>query len=851
MRYGPLSPAPRVGALFVTGVLALSALPGCELLDFLFDCDAESDPTCIDPLRAQVTGTVQIPEAGGAAFGFHPLQADAAETVTLRGLMTEAVAAKRAADGKEPPRTASPRRRVPHHSPVDLTRIPLFDEKNPVAPYRPAEVIVRAHRPIQDKKGEISQALSAELGGRVEVNVRLCGTKHRCLADLHHPDGKPLSLDETGEIVDALAASPLLLYAERNLILQPLAFPNDEFYGLQWHYSAIDLPAAWDITTGDADVVAAVIDTGMLFNHPDLRNRIVGGADLIDDPRIAGDGDGRDNDAEDVGDRACGANCHSHHGSHVGGTMGADTNNGSMIAGVTWAGGLLAVRTLGIGGGSLADIIDGVEWSIGTNVDGVSRNTRPADVINMSLGGAATSQAMNESVQRAINAGAIVVVAAGNDNTDARNTTPANAPGAITVASLGNGAGGRPARAGYSNFGNVVDIAAPGGDMRFDRDNDGNADGVLSTVGDFVNFAQGTSMAAPHVAGVAMLLKSLDRNLNQDDVRQILQSTSDTDIDCSQGCGTGQVNAFAAALTAQGSAVTGLAAANVRVGRGVTEADVVVRNLGDSAVTATFRVGGENRDRVTLDRTTASIPAKGRVTVKATIDRAADETGSATIDVSGGAESATARLDWTDDAPPRVTTVQVGAIQIAADGGFRVRRIVETNQVQRFNYHLFNIEPGEYLVIGLFDSNNDGDFDDPEDAIGVYIPPQEGDRACTAASCGRFEIAAGATRAGTDFLLVPGFGGGDDTGGRGDGGVGDACGSSGDCGGGLYCEKTFDPNGYCSASCSAETACPSGSTCFDIGTNESYTMCFKNCTNNADCGRSGYVCAADGVCDPA
>jgi serine protease len=783
-------------------------------------------------LRAEVHGTITIPEAGGEATrGTLP-----AEMKSIRAAVAEAARARAT------PVDARARQRVPGRGPD------VVATKDRPEVFRPGEVIVRAHEPIRGRKAEISRALSAFLDDRVVVDVRLCGTEWRCLADLRTPEGKPLDLEQTRATVAALSQSPLLKFAEKNLVLRPTAvFPADEYYTFQWHYAAIDVPAAWDITTGSDDVVAAVIDTGILLDHPDLQGRIVGGADLIDDASVANDGDGRDDDGDDAGDNACGGGCHSHHGSHVAGTMGADTDNGVMVAGVTWAGGLLAVRTLGDGGGSLADIADSIEWSVGNDVDGVTRNTRRAGVINMSLGGRGESAAMNEAVADAVAAGAIVLVAAGNDDDDATNYTPANAPDAITIAAVGNGAGGVPEKASYSNYGDKVDVAGPGGEQAVDNDGDGNGDGVLSTVGDFVSFYQGTSMATPHVAGVAMLMKSVNPSLTQADAREILRSTSD-EIDCAEGCGAGQINAWAAVAAAAGDTAEGLTASGARVGRGVTTATLGFKNRGSGAVTATFTVGGANRDVVSLDQQSATIPAGGRITVTATIARNADasDRGSALVSAFSDAGEAEARLDWTSDTAADVDNVSVGAVRIKSNGDFTVAQLASTNRLSGYKFALDDLDAGEYLIVGLLDADNNGSFDDPVDGTGFYVAPAPDGSACSAASCGHIELVLGDVYEGADFLVAPGFTGGDDVGGGGDGALGAPCAGNEDCGSGLYCEAGF-AGGYCTTDCRDAAACPAGSTCFAItGTDDQ--ICFLDCSVADDCGRDGYVCdVLDGI----
>jgi len=826
----------------LTAVVGVLALPGCpELLGLL--CDYETDETCIDPTRATIRGRVQVPEAAGASTTSRarPDLAGLPADLDLKTLARQMLDA------------------APSTTPV--RRIDATERKRPLKPgpwaggttdvvkkaqerWREGEIIVRAHEPVRGRKAELARALELFLDDRYDVDVRLCGTEYRCLADIKTLDGKPTDTATTARLAQKLAQMPMLKYAEKNLLLDKAAvFPSDEFYTFQWHYTAIDVPSAWDITTGSPDVVAAVIDTGILVGHPDVGGRVVGGADLIDDTSISNDGDGRDDDGDDAGDNSCGQDCHSHHGSHCAGTMAASTDNGLMVSGISWEGGLLAVRVLGDGGGTLNDIADGIEWSIGNSVDGVARNSRPADVINMSLGGAGSSAAMDESVQNAVDAGTIVLVAAGNDDSDASDYTPANSPAAITVAALGYNFGGTPTRASYSNFGTAVEVAAPGGEQREDSDGDGNGDGVLSTIGDFVGFYQGTSMATPHVAGVAMLMKAQNPDLTQAQALDIFETTADADIDCDAGCGAGQINAFGAVLAAGGGDTDGLSIASVRVGKGVTTASLVVRNFGEASADVTFNVGGSDRDAVTLDRASATIPGKGKVTLTATIARAdgAADTGSATVRATVGGETAEGRLDWTADAGAVVQEVRVMPLKI---DGVTLDPIFEklyvTTAPRRFEYSLFNLDPGSYLVIAVLDGNNDQDFDDPEDAIGLLTRAADEDEICQGGQCNRFTVAAGDVLEGQDFLVAPGFSGGDDVGGNGDGVVGDACASNSDCGSGLYCEAGFD-GGYCTADCvDVASDCPAGSTCFDIGGGSQ--ICFDDCSVDADCTRDGYVC---------
>ncbi|HEX7021884.1 MAG TPA: S8 family peptidase, partial [Trueperaceae bacterium] len=426
------------------------------------------------------------------------------------------------------------------------------------AEFVPGEVIVKF------KPGLSAQAVAPLKVGAVELaRVRSLG-----LAGTQLYRAPVRDRAATLEFARQLSARPDVLYAQPNYILKPMNAPNDEFYPLQWHYSAMNLPQAWDITTGSADTVVAVVDTGILYDgdasprtHPDLAGKILPGFDFISDMQISNDGDGRDADAFDVGDTP-GAQS-SYHGSHVAGTIAAATNNGQGVAGVNWAAKILPVRVLGVGGGTMADIIDGVLWAAGIPVPGAPLNEHPADVLNLSLGGEGLCPpAEQDAFDQVISTGAIVVVAAGNSNANAGGFSPASCRGVITVGAT-DFAGHR---APYSNYGSRIDLMAPGGDTSADLNGDQYADGVLSTVLDDTNatftyaFYQGTSMASPHVAGLVSLMKGLQPSLTASQALAILQDTARplTAADCkstlASDCGAGLVDAFAALQALEGGA---------------------------------------------------------------------------------------------------------------------------------------------------------------------------------------------------------------------------------------------------------------------------------------------------------
>ncbi len=380
-----------------------------------------------------------------------------------------------------------------------------------------------------------------------------------------NPDAQTFLLD-TVAVVDLkalarrLETDPEVLYADPVIRMHPQRVPSDPLYSLQWNYansvSGINAPAAWEITTGGL-VTVAVVDTGIL-PHPDLINKTLPGYDMISDPEIALDGDGRDADAFDSGDWIEGPQCGSEdpiweasswHGSHVAGIIGAQANNGQGIAGVSWGARILPLRVLGRCGGEFTDVADGVLWAAGVPVAGAPVNPYPAKVINMSLGGKGSCPgAMQQAIDAALLRGAVVVVAAGNSDRNAALYAPANCGGVITVAShtlAGD-------KAYYSNFGPTIELSAPGGEFW-------STEGILSTISDGPRTAllytyaeyQGTSMAAPHVAGVAALLYSRNPELLPGQVMNLLSSTArahpaGSSCGGDTPCGTGMVDARAA-----------------------------------------------------------------------------------------------------------------------------------------------------------------------------------------------------------------------------------------------------------------------------------------------------------------
>ncbi|MFF3848846.1 S8 family serine peptidase [Streptomyces sp. NPDC002328] len=387
--------------------------------------------------------------------------------------------------------------------------------------------------------------------------------------------GENVSSADVADVVAEYRADPQVAYVVPDRLNTPQADPNDTEYAKQWDLfestAGMNVPAAWNTTTG-AGVTVAVIDTGYVA-HSDLAANIVGGYDFIADTAVSVDGDGRDSNPADPGDwynaNECGtgipASTSSWHGTHVAGTIAAATNNGKGIAGIAYGAKISPVRVLGKCGGYDSDIIDAITWASGGTVSGVPANSNVAKVINMSLGGdGACTSATQSAINAAVTRGTTVVVASGNDNDNVANHSPGNCANVISVAAT-NRAG---AKASYSNYGALVDISAPGG-----QTSTGNANGILSTLnagtktpaGENYAYYQGTSMATPHVAGLAALLKSAKSSLTPAQIEAAIKANARTlPGACSGGCGAGLADAAktVAAVTGTGGGSTGATFSN-------------------------------------------------------------------------------------------------------------------------------------------------------------------------------------------------------------------------------------------------------------------------------------------------
>ncbi|WP_018997263.1 S8 family serine peptidase [Hirschia maritima] len=364
----------------------------------------------------------------------------------------------------------------------------------------------------------------------------------------------------------------------KNLPVEPATSkglnPNDPLWTFQWHFKnygqgedesegGAGFVDFWSRAnqTGSAGVTVAVIDTGLQMDHPDIQSsrNLAPGFDMVSDPFMGNDGDGRDSNPHDPGD-ACDPTDplarDSFHGTHVAGTVGAaSTDNSSGVAGGAWNVTIVPVRALGRCGGQLSDINDAIRWAAGVvpardDLGDEIWNANPADIINLSIGlFEACPASMQEAINDATDAGAVVVAAAGNARIDTKYYAPGGCQNVVSVAA----SDARGQLTPYSNYGDAVDIMAPGGDLTRDDNGDGRPDGVLSTKfakdcydpvtnepveSCFYAYESGTSMAAPHVSAALALLKSQFPLATSDELTSRLKqaTNSRSQLQCSGKC---------------------------------------------------------------------------------------------------------------------------------------------------------------------------------------------------------------------------------------------------------------------------------------------------------------------------
>ena len=366
-----------------------------------------------------------------------------------------------------------------------------------------------------------------------------------------------------------LQSDPDVAYAVPNGRKRIVAAPNDPLYAAapfrvrpngpdsgQWYLrapdatvrAAIDIEGAWARTTGSSKVVVAVLDTGVRFEHPDLKSRLLPGYDTVSDVVVANDGDGRDADPSDPGDwitaadkrtskfSDCDVSDSSWHGTSTASLVGATANStpATGMAGSAPGVRVLPVRVLGKCFGNDSDILAGMRWAAGIPVDGLPANPNPAKVINLSLGGAGACKPNYQAAVDEITARGVTIVAAAGNSAGGAVNEPANCRGVVGVLALRHVG----TKVGFSDLGPEISIAAPGGNCVnvtqgspclypiLAATNAGTEGPGASGWTDSVNTTLGTSFSSPLVAGVAALMVSRQPALTPAQLRNAMQATA-------------------------------------------------------------------------------------------------------------------------------------------------------------------------------------------------------------------------------------------------------------------------------------------------------------------------------------
>lgn len=325
----------------------------------------------------------------------------------------------------------------------------------------------------------VRDALIRKVGGRLKKKIY--GTE----------DTYVITVDENSFSTTDLENLAGIERIEDNPRCYPLRIPNDPFYETHqaWHYGMMDLPAAWDITTGSDEVIVAVIDSGIAPNHPEFAGRLVAGYDFVDNDDEPYDDTYIPNPLNPNSDIFS-------HGSMVAGIIGALTDNGAGVAGVAWKVKIMPIRVLGpSGSGDMATLASAINWAV----------KHGAHIINLSLGGTKSLSSVEDAIKNAVAHNVTVIAAAGNHFEGDESTGikyPAKYDTCIAVGALG----ANRERASYSDYGQELDFVAPGGDGDNEYSYVASVGYNIKTKENIYVASTGTSLAAPHISGLAALL---------------------------------------------------------------------------------------------------------------------------------------------------------------------------------------------------------------------------------------------------------------------------------------------------------------------------------------------------------
>ncbi|KZZ43517.1 hypothetical protein A3759_12905 [Thalassolituus sp. HI0120] len=550
---------------------------------------------------------------------------------------------------------------------------------------------------------------------------------------------------QTLEMVTQYGLGSDVEYAQPNFVYRSQRNADDTAFDEQWPLAQINAPLAWDITTGTkaggGDIVIAILDTGVLVDHPDLQdNKLVSGYDFVRNIQSSGDGNGLDSNPNDPGV----ANNYAFHGTHVAGIAAATSNNALGMTGVSWDAKIMPVRVLDINGtGSSYSMIQGLRYAARLSNDSGTLPAQAADVINLSLGStfdAQSAPAEQELFNQIYSAGISVVAAAGN-SASSTPFYPASYPTVISVSATDIGEKLAP----YSNFGNNIDVAAPGGirSIFLGSDNPVLSLGASYTNGLFdsynLNGKQGTSMASPHVAGVIALMKAVYPQLTAQQVTNLLGNGLLTNDLAPEGkdsaFGYGLIDALKAVNEAQKLANGGVlppqptqlvAEPNTLLMGTNSQQEFTLRNNGGNSPTISISDDADWLTVTAIENGAASLSGSTVIRYRAEIDRADLNPGyyKATITVSADGENpAASDID---------VYIQVG--NLSAQGTLTQQYVlllsdnsdsaIKTAATDSNGHFVFNnVENGRYRLVGGSDIDVDNNLCDIAETCGFYPPP--------------------------------------------------------------------------------------------------------------------------------
>lgn len=525
--------------------------------------------------------------------------------------------------------------------------------------------------------------------------------------------------------------------------------PNDTYLFRQPHLGLIRLPDAFNALSSFSPQptytpIVAVVDSGIVADHPDLQRMLVPGYDFVADSANAGDGGGLDTNPDDARGPSTGA---SFHGTHVAGTVAAEAFNGQGGAGVAPMARIMPVRVLGVTGrGAAWDIAQGIRFAAGLSNDSGTLPARRADVINLSLGGQATCPSIYaDATSAARSQGSIVVAAAGNDGGGPVGT-PANCPGVIAVSAISYD--GRLAT--YSNYGPQIAVAAPGGDAS--RVSPAGQDLIFSTWATFVLNAQGiptripnyhglpgTSMATPHVSGVLAMMRAVNPALTPADIDTLLAAgalTSDLGTvgrDVFFGYGLiDALKAVEAAAATTGGAITvlptlELTPAVLDFGSTMTELSITIRRVNNSTDTpAQYVTSALNPAAITISNPPGGNPVNGPYTYFVGVNRALLAPGENVIRVEI-ISTQNRRLPFDVAVAPRpvapVANRGVGPVYVIA---VNIEQITNAGQADvisttpTYSYTINGVTAARVAIVAGTDTDNDGYICGASEPCGMY-----------------------------------------------------------------------------------------------------------------------------------